>query len=140
MCLYVNLYVGPHVCPSVDPVPKLIHGCINAGAIDGDVSSFLCSFEASYDDFVKHTDHYWTIKIKGQKSIKVNETSTFEEYFVTVYPECILHEDPCCIVTTELLINRSSIAMNGTVIMCYAGLSSFGGKEVNSSANLSKFL
>ena len=138
---------GPKVCPSFDPLPKLLHGDVDTGAIDGNISTFQCSFEADYGAFVSATVQYWTIKEASyaHKIIRVNETSRFAEYSVTVYSDCLANDEPCCRVTSQLKISNSSTVLNNSLITCYVELALNDGAlndgvNINSSAHLSELL
>lgn len=130
--------LGPKVCPPIDPVPVLLRGCVDGGAIVGNASFFQCSFEADYDEFEDLTEHYWTIQETNGKSIKVDEYSGRDDYSVMVDPDCPLNDDPCCKVTSELTISESSIDLNSALVMCYAGLPIPNHDSITSSAHLCK--
>lgn len=120
----------------------LLDGCVDSGAIDGNISSFKCSFEGDYEKFETLTKHYWTIEDIHKTLIKLYENSTYNKYsaFVKVYPDCLSSDNPCCIVTSELVIDKTFISLNKAVVKCYAGFPLHGSTETNSSAHLSKYV
>ena len=125
---------GPAVCPSIDPAPLLLKGCVDSAAVDKDTLTYSCSFEADYTEFVTLADNYWVIN-SNQSTITVDDTSSFDKYSITVYQDCILDNETCCRVTSKISINVTSDVDNATVI-CYAGIP-ITNYTTNSSAHLS---
>ena len=135
--LNVECFPGPKKCPSVDPTPLLLKGCVDSVAVDKDIITYSCSFEANYTKFVTLTENYWKIKKLNHSTITVDDTSTFDKYSITVYQDCVLNNETCCRVTSEISINATSEVDNATVI-CYAGIPILTNYTTNSSAHLSK--
>ena len=130
---------GPKVCPSVDPAPILLKGCVDAVTIEGETVTYDCSYEANYTNFKMLVNSYWIVAVPNQQSFHIDENSTIANYSVNVYEDCILNSEPCCQVTSSLHIKHVSALQNGTTVTCYAGmLSQLNNEIINSNANLSE--
>ena len=129
---------GPKLCPSVEPAPVLLRGCVDAATIEGETITYDCSYEANYTNFKLHVNSFWIVVIPSQQPLHIDENSTFANYSVSVLEDCPLNSEPCCQVTSSLHIKHVSVLQNGTTVTCYAGmLSQLNNEIINSSANLS---
>ena len=127
---------GSKVCPSVDPVPQLLKGCVDSAAVDKDTLLYNCSFEADYMEFKDLTDNFWIINVPNENPLKVSDTSTHDGYSVQVSQDCNEKNETCCSVTTTIEFNTTKPMDNGTV-GCYAKIPT-SIYAANSSAHLSE--
>ena len=112
-----------------------MNASVESGAIDGDTSTFQCTFEANYTYFIS----YWTILGSNQQLMTVNETSLLNDYSVRVYQDCFLTIG-CCDFTSQLTITNTPISLDNATVTCYGGLPSPNDLIISSDAILSKYL